>query len=219
VSASSPLSLSSADLHQHVPPDWYERSVKENFLQCYWHSRRIKEVGRYSETVTGEVLDIGCADGYFTRKILDFTKSRKITGIDILKSSIDYASIRYSSLKSLHFQVGDAQKLKFPSTKFTAVYILEALEHVFDAKLVLKEIYRVLKPGGYTIILVPSENWLFKFGWPIWLHTRGKIWHDTHLNFFDGSKLPQLVSQAGFTDIQIHTFILGMLLLVKARKP
>jgi len=208
-----------ADLHQNVPPDWYERSVKENLFQRYWHSRRITEVGKYSQKVTGEILDIGSADGYFTRRILAFTKAKKITGIDVLKSSVDYASSRYKGLRSLVFKVGDAMNLKFPANKFAAVYILEALEHVLDARIVLKEIYRVLKPGGYMIVLVPSENWLFKLGWPIWLKTRGRIWHDTHLNFFDGSKLPQLVKKVGFTKIEVHTFILGMLLLVKARKP
>jgi SAM-dependent methyltransferase len=206
-------------LHQHVPPDWYERSVKENFLQHFWHFRRIAQVGKYSEKVTGEVLDIGSADGFFTRKLLDFTQANKIIGIDILASSVAYASTRYRRLSALSFQVGDALRLKFPTRKFSAVYILEALEHVFDATQVLKEIYRVLQPGGYVLVLVPSENWLFKLGWPIWLHTRGKVWHDTHLNFFDGNKLPHLLKQVGFVHIEIHTFILGMLLLVKARKP
>ncbi len=164
-------------------------------------------------------MDIGSADGYFTRAILEFTHAQKIYGIDILKSSVTYAAKRYRHLKSLAFSVGDAHKLLFPNSKFSAVYILEALEHVFKADLVLKEIFRVLKPKGYVIILVPSENWLFRLGWPFWTHTRGKIWNDTHIHFFSGQKLPGLVKQTGFTDIQVHTFILGMLLLVKARKP
>ncbi len=210
---------SAAELHKDVPPDWYERSVKENLLQRYWHSRRISEVGKFSEIVKGEVLDIGSADGYFTYHIQRYTQSPSITGIDVLKSSVDYAAKRYRKNKNLKFAVGDAEKLTFPANKFSAVYILEALEHVFDAGKVMKEIFRVLKPGGYTVVLVPSENFLFKLGWPIWTRTRGRIWNDTHLNFFDGSKLPHLIKKAGFTDIQVRTFILGMLLLVKARKP
>jgi ubiquinone/menaquinone biosynthesis C-methylase UbiE len=211
--------FSAADLHKRVPPDWYEQSVKVNFLQGFWHRRRIAEVTKFSEIVSGEVLDIGSADGYFTKAVYDVTKPNRLIGIDVLKSSVAYASRRYKKIKNLVFRIGDAEKLAFPADKFTAVYILEALEHVRDAKIVLSEIYRVLKPGGFTIILVPSENWLFKIGWPVWTHTRGSVWHETHLNFFDGSKLPQLVGKCGFTDIQTHYFILGMLLLVKARKP
>jgi len=114
-------------LHKNVPPDWYEQSVKVNLLQRYWHKRRIEEVTRYSEKISGEVLDIGSADGYFTRAILAATGAAKITGIDVLKSSVDYAARRYKNIKALSFRVGDAQKLSFPAAKFSAVYILEAL--------------------------------------------------------------------------------------------
>jgi len=206
-------------LHQNVPPDWYERSVKENFFQRYWHTRRINEVTKFSQPVSGDVLDIGSADGYFTAHIFSAVHPKKIIGIDILKSSVLYASNRYRRNRQMAFQVGDAEKLKFSANKFSAVFILEALEHVFSPQKVLAGIFRVLLPGGYVIVLVPSENWLFKLGWPIWLKTRGKIWDDTHLNFFNGNKLPYLMKKVGFVDVKAHTFILGMLLLVKARKP
>ena len=211
--------LSAAEIHKDVPPDWYETSVKINLLQKYWHYRRVAEVGKFSQEQPGPILDIGSADGYFTRRLLNFTGAGEIIGIDVLKTSVNYAKHRYQAIKALKFQLGDAEKLAFANNKFTSVYILEALEHVHDASKVLSEIYRVLKPGGYTIILVPSENWLFKLGWPIWTHTRGRVWNDTHLNFFTGSKLPQLAKRIGFVNISVHTFILGMLLLVKARKP
>ncbi len=211
--------FSAAKLHERVPPDWYETSVRDNLLQRYWHSRRISEVGKYSEPVAGEILDIGSADGYFTKRLLDFTRARKVIGIDVLQSSVAYANRRYKKNKSLVFRVADAQKLNFTSGRFAAVYILEALEHIPDARHVMNQIYRILRPGGFVLVLVPSENWLFKLGWPVWLKTRGKIWNETHLNFFSGSKLPDLMHACGFADIRIHTFILGMLLLIKARKP
>ena len=93
------------------------------------------------------------------------------------------------------------------------------MEHVYSPKEVLSEIKRVLKPGGYTIILVPAENWLFsKIVWPLWTKWRGKIWKDTHLHQFSGHKLKSLMSQIGFKNIHEHRFLLGMLLLVKAVK-
>ena len=208
-----------AQLHAHVPPDWYESSVKTNILQRFWHRRRFKAVERFSEKVKGYVLDIGSADGYFTREILEQTGAGRVEGIDVLKSSVDYASKRYSKNKRLRFSLGDAHKLEFPPNSFSAVYCLEALEHVYQPRTVLSEILRVLKPGGYTIILVPAENFLFKrIVWPLWIRWRGRIWQDTHLSFFDNNKLPELMSGVGFTQVSTHRFILGMLLFVKARK-
>ena len=210
---------SAAKLHEYVPPDWYESSVKTNLFQRYWHYRRFRAVKKFSPTVTGRILDIGSADGFFTAEILRQTDAASIEGIDVLKSSVDYARRRYRGNTRLRFQVADAHHLPFPKNHFSAVYCLEAMEHVLDPKKVLAEIYRVLAPGGYIILLVPAENWLFKLGWPFWLRWRGKIWKDTHLNFFDNSKLPNLVSSAGFKNIYSYRFILGMLLLVKAAKP
>lgn len=207
------------DLHHNVPPDWYESSVKINTLQKFWHWRRFKAVDQFSEKISGDVLDIGSADGYFTAEIARVTGCGRIYGIDVLPSSISYANRRYSSDLRFHFSVGDGHNLKFPANRFSAVYCLEAMEHVFSPAQVLKEIKRVLQPGGYTVVLVPAENWLFsKVVWPLWLHWRGRIWTDTHLSFFTDNKLPDLLTKAGFTGIEAHRFLLGMLLLVKARK-
>jgi len=208
-----------ARLHAAVPPDWYESSVATTFLQRFWHARRFAAVGKYSAHLTGQkVLDIGSADGLFTAEILRVTRAAKVIGIDVLPKSVAYARQRYRQEKRLHFQVADAHKLPFPAKTFAAVYCLEAMEHVLDPGLVLRQICRVLKPGGYTVVLVPSENWLFRLGWPVWLATRGRVWQDTHLSFFTGTKLPQLMASSGFTQITTHRFLLGMLLLVRAYK-
>lgn len=58
-----------AHLYDRVPPDWYETSVRVNPFQRYWHQRRFQEVGREIEPVSGRVLDIGSADGFFTHEI------------------------------------------------------------------------------------------------------------------------------------------------------
>jgi len=83
------LDKSAAELHKEVPPDWYFRSIRENILQRYWHKRRFEEIGSMIETVSGSVLDIGSADGVFTKVILDKSKAKKIIGIDVLESSVD----------------------------------------------------------------------------------------------------------------------------------
>jgi len=213
------LTKSAQNLHHNVPPDWYESSVKINLLQKFWHWRRFIAIDRFSEKVSGDILDIGSADGYFTAEIARTTGCSNIYGIDVLPSSVAYAKNRYRSDPRFHFSLGDGHKLKFPATRFSAVYCLEAMEHVFNPAQVLKEIKRVLKPGGYTVILVPSENWLFsRTVWPMWLRWRGRIWADTHLSFFSGNKLPDLLTKAGFVNVETHRFLLGMLLLVKARK-
>lgn len=206
-------------LHENVPPNWYESSIKSNLLQRYWHLRRFSEVSKLIEPADS-VLDIGCADGTFTKVVFEKTKAKKLIGIDVLKSSIDYVKKRFVQNKRMAFRVGDAHKLKFGSGEFDAVFCLEALEHVVDPLKVLQEIYRVLKRGGYTIVLVPSENWLFhSIVWPLWQLWPGKnIWEHTHLHNFSNGFLEELLQKAGFKITENKSFLLGMLFLVKAVK-
>lgn len=213
-------SNSATRLHRKVPPDWYARSIKENLLQRYWHMRRFDEVKKLINKNDGQILDIGCADGTFTKVILDKSRASKIVGIDILRNSIKFAKKRFKKNKRMTFRVADAHNLPFKSKSFDTVVCLEALEHVFNPLKVLSEIYRVLKIGGITIILVPSENWLFhSVVWPLWQKWPGKdIWEHTHLHNFSNGFLENITEKAGFEIVENKKFILGMLHVIKVIK-
>ena len=209
-----------ADLHDGVPPNWYYQSFKVDPLQKYWHKRRFGEVSKVLEPVNGRVLDIGCADGMFSKVIFDKTGARQYLGMDVLKSSVDWANKHWAKNKGMKFIVGDAHNLNFKNSTFDAVVALEVLEHVADPVAVLKEVKRVLRPGGYGVFLVPSDNDLFKIVWYLWLHfyPRGWVWKDTHIQTYRNSYLSKVCRKAGF-EVEIDKkFNLGMLHLVKVRK-
>lgn len=207
-----------AHLHEHVPPDWYYRSIKENIFQRYWHKRRFDEVSKMiEENNKGIILDIGSADGTFTNVILQRSKAKKVTGIDVLEKSVDWANKHWDSEK-LKFQLGDAHKLNFKPDTFDAVVALEVLEHVKEPKKVLREIKRVLKKGGYAVFLVPSDSILFKIIWFFWTKSRGKIWQDTHIQTYRNDYLVKISKGVGFKIEESKKFILDMLHLVKVRK-
>lgn len=207
-----------AELHENVPPDWYHRSLKENIFQRYWHTRRFEEVKKVVEPVEGKVLDIGSADGTFTKVVLDATHAKKVIGIDVLKTSVAWANKHWKNNPKMIFQVGDAHKLKFKPNEFDAVFSLEVLEHVFDPIIVLKEIKRVLKKNGYAVLLVPAENTLFKIVWFLWHYSGRMVWKDTHLHHYSNSQLMKLAKKVGFRIEVDKKFILGMLHLIKVRK-
>lgn len=215
----SKSSKSAAHLHEHVPPGWYFYSIKKNPFQKYWHKRRFEEIGNLIEKTSGKVLDIGCADGVFTNIIQEKTKAKKVIGIDVLKSSVDWAKKHWKKTKRMEFRVGDAHKLNFKAGSFDAVFALEMLEHVFEPSIVLKEIKRVLKRRGYAVFLVPSENFLFRaVVWPLWCKSRGKIWNHTHLHAYRKDYLILLCKKAGFEVEVNNKFILGMLQAIKVKK-
>lgn len=211
--------MSAEELHKQVPANWYFQSLKIDPLQRYWHKRRFEEVQKVTEEAS-VVLDVGCADGVFSKKIYNKTKAKKYVGIDVLKSSIDWAKKHWSRYPAMKFSVGDAHKLDYKPNTFNAVFIMEVLEHVKDPSKVLKNVKRILKKGGYGVFLVPSDSKLFNIVWWLWLnfYPRGWVWRDTHIQTFRNNFLPRLCKRAGFKVEVDKKFNLGMLHLVKVRK-
>jgi len=210
----------SAELHKNVPPDWYFSSIRSNPFQWLWHTVRFREVSRSIEKVDGKVLDVGSADGVFTKIIRDESGAKEIIGLDVLKSSVDWANKHWKSEKNMSFIVGVSEDLPFRARSFDAVFALEVMEHVIDTSKTIEEIYRVTKKNGYAVFLVPTDSLLFQI---IWFIVRkfawAKIWEDCHLQSFNGkNKLSKHVKKVGFKVEEDRTFWLGMLNLVKARK-
>ena len=204
--------------HKKVPPNWYHQSIKVDFLQRLWHKRRFKEVTKLTEPTRGRILDVGCADGTFSKIILAKSRAESLIGIDSDRNFIDWA--KKHSLSRMKFLLGDAQHLQFKSNFFNTVFCLEVLEHVQNSPKVLSEIKRVLKKGGYAILLVPSDSFLFKLIWFLWLHfyPRGWVWRETHLQTFRNNYLTKICKRAGFKIEADKKFNLGMLHLIKVRK-
>jgi ubiquinone/menaquinone biosynthesis C-methylase UbiE len=208
-----------ARLHHNVPPNYYEESIKKNIFQRFWHFQRFKNISKISTPVKGAILDVGCADGTFSEIIFKKTKAEKIIGIDVLKKSVEYAAKRFKNKEKMSFMVADAENLPFKDNQFGAVFCLEALEHILDPKKAILEMKRVLRPGGYLIILVPTDSLLFLVLWQIVLMTWGKHWRETHVNSFkERRSLQNFLEENGLSVVEDKKFLWGMLEAVKAVK-
>ncbi len=207
-------------LHKGTPPNWYYQSLKVDPFQKIWHRTRFTQVSKLIEPTGGSVLDIGSADGMFSKVIFDKTKADKFIGMDVIKTSVDWASKHWAKEKKMKFVVGDAHKLDYKSETFDVVFAMEVLEHVVDPEKVLSEVKRILKKGGYGVFLVPSDSLLFRTIWFMWLHfyPRGWVWRDTHIQTYRGGYLTRVCKEVGFKIEVDKKFNLGMLHLVKVRK-
>lgn len=204
-------------IYDYVPPGYYDKSIRTNLLQRFWHSRRFKEVEKISQKIDGKILDIGSSDGLFTEKIKKYTQCPYIIGIDVLEDSVDYAN-KIRGNDYLKFITADAHTLPFENSTFSAVYSIESLEHCVDIDQILKEVSRVLSPQGIFIVLVPSNSILFRIIWFLWTSSKGKVWKHAHLHTFSGKSLPILLEKHNFKILEKKSFLLGMLLLIKAAK-
>jgi SAM-dependent methyltransferase len=115
----------------------------------FWRSLECEQFAR--RAAPGPVLDVGCGDGFFSQTV--YSKPLA-AGIDLDPREVSRAIRRNAYHKTLQ---GTVNQLPFPAKSFKTVISNCVLEHVPDIDGALKEISRVLKPGGQLMITVPSE--------------------------------------------------------------
>ena len=172
----------------------------------WWHIAKRKIclalIKKYVKTRSNfKVLDIGCGTG---KNLEEFCKFGKAFGID---TSID--AIRFCREKRglKNVTLASAQKTGFSYDSFDVVCILDVLEHTDDKK-TLKEIHRILKPGGLLLITVPAFNFLWS-RWDEVLHHRRRYTKDS---------LEKILSFTNFEVVKIsymYSFLVVPLIVIR----
>jgi SAM-dependent methyltransferase len=99
------------------------------------------------------ILDVGCGTGANIEMLSQFGQAE---GVDVSDEALEFCR-----RKGLTVQKGLAETLPFPDESFDISTALDVIEHLDDDIAGLKEMYRVTKAGGYTLIFVPAFMWLW----------------------------------------------------------
>ena len=152
--------------------------------------KAVEELVEESELKEGVALEIGCGAGFSTKRLRN-----------ILPSSVELEASEYveqllpdaqKNNPGLKITAESVYELKRKDASLDMVFLLEVLEHLDYPEVALKEISRVVKPGGYLILGVPRE--------PLWRAlnmARLKYLHDFgnttgHLNHWSKKKLVKI---------------------------
>lgn len=130
-------------------PEFFER-VEAHRYEKEWH---IPAAADFTKTRGLRVLEIGCGMGTDGAQ---FAKAgANYTGIDLTEAAVELARKRFqvSGLKG-EFRVADAERLDFPDASFDLVYSHGVLHHTPDIEAAVREIHRVLKPGGRAMVML-----------------------------------------------------------------
>lgn len=92
-------------------------------------------------------IDIGCGEGYNTRLLA--AKGAAMTGIDISPTFIRLANDFKNEASSIVYSVADAQDMPYPDCQFDFATGFMSFMDIPDTSKLLKETYRILKPGGF----------------------------------------------------------------------
>lgn len=97
-----------------------------------------------------DVLEVGCGRGGGASYIARYLKPKSIKGIDLCKKAIDFCKKNYS-VNGLSFCYGNALNLPYTDNNLDAIINVESSHRYSDMGRFLREVYRVLKPGGYFL--------------------------------------------------------------------
>lgn len=112
----------------------------------------IKELRRLSQLPAGlKVLEIGCGNGWGAKLIKKYFNPSEIQATDLDPKMINIAKKKNKDSK-VTFSVADATKLPFKDNSFDAIFDFGIIHHIPDWKICLRELKRVLRPGGQLLI-------------------------------------------------------------------
>ena len=129
--------------------EFFDR-VEQHRYEKEWH---IPAAASFESTRGLRVLEIGCGVG---TDGLQFARAgATYTGVDLTEAAVDLARKNFESARMPgQFRVSDAERLDFTDESFDIVYSHGVLHHTPDIEAAVREIHRVLKPGGQAIVML-----------------------------------------------------------------
>jgi SAM-dependent methyltransferase len=99
------------------------------------------------------VLDVATGSGGFIHFLLEGLKGyTEIIGVDSNERAVQAFAEAFKDKPNIHFQAMDAARLDFEPESFDLVCVSNSLHHIDDPLLVLRQMERVLRPGGHLLV-------------------------------------------------------------------
>jgi 2-polyprenyl-3-methyl-5-hydroxy-6-metoxy-1,4-benzoquinol methylase len=144
----------------------------------------------------GKLLEVGCGSGAFLNRMR--SRGWYVQGVEVDAKAATVAEETFG----VPVCVGSLEKASYPGASFDVVAMNHVIEHVHDPITLLKECYRILRPGGRLVVVTPNVRSLG--------HTRyGRDWRGLepprHFHLFAASTLETVARRALFRQVETWT--------------
>ena len=204
----------------------------------YWRGVMVKFLKQeYNGGGTPRVLDLACGTG--DSSIALCKKGMNVTGADIAQKMLDIAIAKNDKINSKYSPLPDyilasAEDLPFEDSKFDATTISFGIRNFNNRPLCLKEIYRVIKPGGVLAILefAKPKNAVIRFIYNLYFNNilpfigrvvskdkeAYKYLSDSVEAFPKYNAFCTEIKEAGFKDVKYKKLTFGICVLYTGKK-
>lgn len=201
--------------HIYVNPQLTEEAVKKLYDMSYWEllqpamgnvklservefdyqnalAKLIRDILPFKKS--GKFLDVGCSNGALVKraKELGFYS----IGVEVSEDVVRFAK---KCFPDIEVRSGLLTEQDFKDSEFDIITLYDVLEHLFNPRIELNEIYRILKPGGLFFIETLTTDSIFFIEDPYNWDYMNPI---EHVQFFNEENLINLLKEVGFTIIE-----------------
>jgi ubiquinone/menaquinone biosynthesis C-methylase UbiE len=160
------------------------------------------------------LLDCGSGMGALTTSLAEWLSPGEVIGIDREPSQVEAARAwaAEKSVSNVHFEIGNIYEIPYPDASFDAAFAFTVLEHVREPLRAMREMRRVLKPGGVAGILDPDYGAMLQTPDTPGLQELNRLMHrfsEENASPYYARNQRQYLLEAGFTRTEGFALAVG----------
>lgn len=194
--------LETHDLRNIAYFDRWAKSYESERISPWFQYTQKLSISLFDLRPDSRVLDVGCGPGFAVRYLAGMLPEGKACGIDISPGMIEKANAKVPDAlrKRLEFRQGKSDAIPYPAEEFDYVLCTNSFHHYPDPIKALKEMQRVLKPGGQIVIFENATD----LSWYTWLWDRYlRLREKGHVKYYTSKEMGEILRRSGLENVQL----------------